>query len=84
MCAQTWENLLDVLVKPKFDLNEGLRSKNVSSQDMARLSEVFYESMGMSPLTQLFWSGSRLDGPSGVDGSCHGTAANLYSDGDYR
>jgi peptidyl-dipeptidase A len=86
MWAQNWEALLDLLMPDQklTNLTSALRARNYSTVDMVRHAEDFYTSLGLEPMTQSFWIHSQIDRPANSNGTCHGTAANMYQPGDYR
>ncbi|PSN55087.1 Angiotensin-converting enzyme, partial [Blattella germanica] len=61
-----------------------LQSKNYTTLSMLKRAEDFYTSLGLEPMTSSFWKNSILDKPRGYNGTCHGTAANMFKPGDYR
>ena len=86
MWAQNWEALLDLLVPGLKTINvtAALRARNYSTFDMVHNAEDFYMSLGLEPMTRSFWKHSHIERPVGNNGTCHGTAANMYQPGDYR
>jgi peptidyl-dipeptidase A len=86
MWAQNWEALLDLLLpnQKMMNLTSALRSQNYSTVDMVRHAEDFYTSLGLEPMTRSFWIHSQIERPADNIGTCHGTAANMYQQGDYR
>jgi peptidyl-dipeptidase A len=86
MWAQNWEALLDLLVPSQkmTNLTSALRSRNYTTVDMVRHAEDFYTSLGLEPMTRSFWIHSQIERPADRNGTCHGTAANMYQQEDYR
>jgi len=86
MWAQNWEALLDLLVPglQATNLTAVLHARNYSTFDMVHHAEDFYMSLGLEPMTHSFWKHSQIERPVGSNGTCHGTAANMYQPGDYR
>jgi len=86
MWAQNWEALLDLMVpgQQATNLTAVLRARNFSTFDMVHHAEDFYMSLGLEPMTHSFWKHSQIERPVGNNGTCHGTAANMYQPGDYR
>lgn len=89
MWAQNWESLIDIIWPLGLKANrnrvtEALRKKNDTVRDMVKRAEDFYVSMGLPPLPQAFWENSIFERGNNSDISCHGTAANMYKDNDYR
>ncbi|KAJ9582337.1 hypothetical protein L9F63_003325, partial [Diploptera punctata] len=86
MWAQKWEALLDLLLPGHrtTDLTTALRMKNYTTHSMLKCAEDFYTSLGLEPMTPTFWNKSILTKPAGYNGTCHGTAANMFVQDDYR
>jgi peptidyl-dipeptidase A len=86
MWAQNWEALLDLLLPGQkiTNLTSALRTRNYTITNMVRHAEDFYTSLGLEPMTHSFWIHSQLEKSSDSNGTCHGTAANMYQPGDYR
>jgi peptidyl-dipeptidase A len=86
MWSQNWEALLDLLLpnQKMLNLTSALRSRNYTTVDMVRHAEDFYTSLGLEPMTHSFWMHSQIERPTDNNGTCHGTAANMYQPGDYR
>jgi peptidyl-dipeptidase A len=86
MWAQNWEALLDLLLPNQniMNLTSALHSRNYSTVDMVRHAEDFYTSLGLERMTRSFWLYSQIERPANINGTCHGTAANMYRPGDYR
>ncbi|RZF33819.1 hypothetical protein LSTR_LSTR010367 [Laodelphax striatellus] len=84
--AQNWDNIMDVVapyLASKFDLDRVMRDdRKWSVLDMARRAEDFYASMGLPLMADKFWSHSVLENSNGRQ--CHGTAANMFDNDDYR
>lgn len=85
MYAQDWSLLIPDLLLPfaEVDINERIRATKWSPLDMVCRAEDFYTSMGLFPMTQEFWDRSVFDKNSNIS-KCHGSAANMFDDGDYR
>lgn len=83
MWAQNWGTLLDVIIKiePGHDITDHLQKKNYTVLDLVKRAEDFYVSMGFKPMTEAFWKYSKFGGNVSI---CHGTAANMFKDNDYR
>ncbi|XP_015110790.1 angiotensin-converting enzyme [Diachasma alloeum] len=84
--GQNWGALLDVLLPEKsvtLNITESLRNKNYSVLDMVKRSEDFYVSLGFPRLPKQFWKHSIFTrGDHGEN--CHGFAANMNKNGDFR
>lgn len=66
-----------------LNLDRNLRDTNWSSVDMVRRADDFYSSMGLPPMPYEFWTKSNFQ-QNGDFGKCHGTAANMFNNNDYR
>ncbi|XP_014245652.1 angiotensin-converting enzyme-like [Cimex lectularius] len=85
MWAQSWESLMDILLPAwTFDMDEKLRETVRKPEDMLKRSEEFYESIGLPPMTAKFWKYSQISPQTSNESSCHGTAADLFDENDYR
>ncbi|PNF34382.1 hypothetical protein B7P43_G14533 [Cryptotermes secundus] len=86
MWAQNWEALLDLLLPDQkmMNLTSALHARNYTTVDMVRHAEDFYTSLGLERMTHSFWTHSQIERPADNNGTCHGTAANMYQSGDYR
>ncbi|XP_015791405.1 angiotensin-converting enzyme isoform X2 [Tetranychus urticae] len=86
MWAQSWSSLGDLLTpfpnKPSVDITDNILAKNLSVVDMFRISERFFTSLGLKPMTDKFWKYSILERPSdGREMTCHASAWD-FCDGD--
>jgi peptidyl-dipeptidase A len=86
--AQDWSNLYPIL-KPAnadkgYDLTKILKERKTSPQDMVKMGERFYTSIGFEPLPQTFWNRSLFAKPRDRDVVCHASAWNLDSVDDLR
>lgn len=43
-----------------------------------------YISLGLPKMTEKFWKYSKLERDENNSSQCHGTAANMFNDDDYR
>lgn len=89
MWAQDWSNLFDLLVpypnKTSVDVTNNMKSQNYTPKSMFELSEEFYQSIGMIPLTKEFWNNSMIVRPSdGRKVVCHASAWDFYDGKDVR
>lgn len=85
MFAQDWSSLIPDLLLPfaEVDLNRRIIDTKWTVMDMIKRSEDFYTSLGLFPMTQEFWDRSVFEQSTNVS-KCHGSAANMFDDGDYR
>ncbi|XP_046592933.1 angiotensin-converting enzyme-like [Neodiprion lecontei] len=87
MWAQNWASLIDIIwprAKDNGSVTGALKRKNVTVTKMVKLAEDFYVSMGLPQLTSSFWENSVFERENRSEIACHGTAANMYRDNDYR
>ena len=89
MWGQSWTNLYEI-VEPfpeaslKLDVSDELIKQNYTAEKIFRLSEEFFTSLGMRPMTDEFWEKSMLVRPKGKDVVCHASAWNLNDRNDTR
>ncbi|KAJ8704540.1 hypothetical protein PYW07_011728 [Mythimna separata] len=82
--SQNWEPLADLLLPKTIDLDESIRKMNWTVMHMARRAEDFYQSLGLPAMTETFWRESVFARENNSDTRCHGTAADMFQDGDFR
>lgn len=84
MWAQNWK-LYEKLIIPFFEVNldENFEKTNWTNIDMVKRADDFYSSMGMPGMTKTFWEKSLFQ-KNGADVKCHGTAANMFLQDDFR
>ncbi|KAG8245217.1 hypothetical protein J6590_009295 [Homalodisca vitripennis] len=83
MWAQNWDSLLPLLLNSSLDVEAAFQAKKYKVEDMLRHAEDFYVSLGMEKMPPQFWSRSQILKPN-RSSSCHATAANMYTDDDFR
>nr|XP_049698818.1 angiotensin-converting enzyme-related protein [Helicoverpa armigera] len=81
--SQNWEPLADLLLPQTIDLDESIKKLNWTVLHMVRRAEDFYQSMGLPAMTDKFWRES-VFARENSDTRCHGTAADMFQDGDFR
>ncbi|XP_059062586.1 angiotensin-converting enzyme-like [Achroia grisella] len=81
--AQNWENLLDIIIPQTLNLDENIKKLNWTSIHMVKRAEDFYQSLGLPPMTDTFWRESIFRRENNAT-RCHGTAADMFKDGDFR
>ncbi|KAL5010883.1 hypothetical protein ScPMuIL_013188 [Solemya velum] len=89
MWAQTWQNIFDIVVPypnaEESDGNVALIKQDYDVMDMVHLADEFYQSMGLSPMTQEFWDNSIMVKPNDGRGfQCHASAFDIYNGHDFR
>ncbi|CAH1642953.1 unnamed protein product [Spodoptera littoralis] len=82
--SQNWEPLADLLLPRNIDLDENIRKLNWTVLHMAKRAEDFYQSLGLPAMTDTFWRESVFSRENNSDARCHGTAADMFQDGDFR
>ena len=87
MYAQNWEHIFDI-VKPftnvqNLDTTERLRKKNYTAEDIYKLAESFFVSIGLYKLPNSFWTKSVIKKIKGREMICHPSAWD-FSNGDVR
>ncbi|XP_023220413.1 angiotensin-converting enzyme-like isoform X3 [Centruroides sculpturatus] len=87
--GDNWESLGNfVLPYPNVtvpDITESMLKRNLTVKDMLKISERFYTSMGMFPMTKSFWKNSMFVRPQdkrAID--CHGSAFDFSINDDFR
>jgi peptidyl-dipeptidase A len=88
MWAQEWSFIYD-LMEPypgvsDLDVDNALKTKNYSPQEMVRSAEDFYVSLGMERLPDTFWERSQFSKPRDREVVCHASAWDLDADDDLR
>ncbi|KAL1132116.1 hypothetical protein AAG570_010074 [Ranatra chinensis] len=80
MWAQSWESLHPELAETIVDLDGAV--VNRSTNELFEIAQEFYTSIGFRNMPKNFWKNSKT--VRSENGSCHGTAANMYTKDDYR
>ncbi|MDQ3246680.1 MAG: M2 family metallopeptidase [Pseudomonadota bacterium] len=89
MWAQEWGNIYDI-VAPKgagdigYDLTDLLVKAKYTPEQMVRVGERFYTSLGLAPLPETFWQRSQITRPEGREVVCHASAWDLDNKDDLR
>lgn len=88
MWAQQWNNVYD-LVKPEdaeapYDLTQLVVESGMSEEDMVKVGEKFFTSLGFESLPETFWERSQFTQPRDRDVVCHASAWNLDGQDDIR
>lgn len=87
MYAQNWENIFDI-VKPftnvqNLDTTESLKKKNYTVEQIFKLAEHFFVSIGLYEMPDNFWRKSVLKKLKGTEMVCHPSAWD-FSNGNVR
>lgn len=84
MWAQDWHLYHDLIIPfSEVDLKKNIKNTNWTSIDMVKRADDFYASLGMPGMSMKFWQHSFFEKSKDVK-KCHGTAANMYIEDDYR
>ncbi|XP_055595947.1 angiotensin-converting enzyme-like [Uranotaenia lowii] len=83
MWSQNWEVYSSNLVPHSVDIEAMFRAANWTGKELVKRAEDFYSSMGLPMMTKSFWERSVFERNENVS-KCHGTAANMYEEGDFR
>ncbi|KAI5643703.1 angiotensin-converting enzyme domain-containing protein [Phthorimaea operculella] len=81
--SQNWEPLISFITPRAVDLDQKIQALNWTTQHILKRAEDFYQSLGLPPMTDKFWSQSVFAKEKDKT-RCHGTAADMFQDGDYR
>lgn len=88
MWAQEWAALYDVLEPypgvSDLDVDNTLKTKEYSPQEMVRSAENFYVSLGMPRLPDTFWTRSQFSKPRDREVQCHASAWGMDGGNDLR
>ncbi|KAI8441442.1 hypothetical protein MSG28_015042 [Choristoneura fumiferana] len=81
--AQNWDSIADLILPQTVDLDKSLKSSNWTALKLVKHAEDFYQSLGLPAMTAAFWRESVFERET-PDTRCHGTAADMFKDGDFR
>ena len=86
--AQDWSYLFDI-VKPEFsdlgyDLDQLVQKNTDGPEDIVRIAENFFISLGFDPLPETFWERSMFSEPEDHKAVCHASAWDLDDKDDLR
>lgn len=89
MWGRFWINIYPLLVpypdQPDIDVTHTMLDQNYTVDQMFRMGDEFFTSMGLKPLLDTFWSRSMLERPQdGREIVCHPTAWDFYDGKDFR
>ncbi|XP_069364028.1 angiotensin-converting enzyme-like [Maniola hyperantus] len=82
--SQNWEPLADLILPKVINLDDRIKAAGWTVDDMIKRAEDFYVSLGLPPMTKKFWRESVLSRENHGKARCHGTAADMFQDGDFR
>ncbi|MFC6635083.1 M2 family metallopeptidase [Microbulbifer taiwanensis] len=88
MWAQEWGNVYELVkdddMEAPYDLTELVVESGMSEQDMVKVGEKFFTSLGFKPLPETFWERSQFTQPRDRDVVCHASAWNMDGQDDIR
>ena len=88
MWAQQWQDRLDDVMPypdtPLINLTKVLIEKKFTIHQLYKLSESFFTSIGLYPMTPKFWARSMFEKPIDRNAVCHASAFDLGYHNDYR
>ncbi|CAH2084067.1 unnamed protein product [Euphydryas editha] len=82
--SQNWEPLANMILPRDINLDERMKSLNWTVKEMVNKAEDFYTSLGLPSMTETFWRESVFSRENHSLARCHGTAADMFKNGDYR
>ncbi|CAH2238005.1 jg10330 [Pararge aegeria aegeria] len=82
--SQNWEPLADLILPNPINLDDRIKNLGWSVDDMIKRAEDFYTSLGLPGMTETFWRKSVYTREKHKMARCHGTAADMFKDGDFR
>jgi len=89
MWAQSWSNIADILKpypnKPSINVTGEMIKQGWTPTKMFQKADDFFQSMGLDPMPEKFWTGSILEKPAdGRELTCHASAWDFYNGEDFR
>jgi len=89
MWAQSWSNIADILKpypnKPSINVTGEMIKQGWTPTKMFQKADDFFQSMGLDPMPEKFWTGSILEKPDdGRELTCHASAWDFYNGEDFR
>merc|ERR1711994_885620 len=89
MWAQSWNNIADILkpfpAKPSINVTGAMLEQGWDQRKMFEKADEFFQSMGLQPMPEKFWSGSIIKKPEdGRELTCHASAWDFYNGEDFR
>lgn len=88
--GQDWSGIEDLVLPPGVqeakadDLEARLRARETTPEDMVRIAESFYTSLGFDPLPEIFWERSMFVRPRDRHAQTHGMAYDMCDGEDFR
>ncbi|ELU13139.1 hypothetical protein CAPTEDRAFT_175968 [Capitella teleta] len=88
MWSQSWGNIEEFVrpapEKPGLDVTEEMIRQGYTPLKMFELSEEFFTSLGLIPMTEKFWDDTMMVKPDDRDVVCHASAWDFYNQEDFR
>jgi peptidyl-dipeptidase A len=89
MWAQDWSNVYDIVAPkntsgPGYDVTNLLKERGITPQEMVRIGERFFTSLGMPKLPETFWQRSLIVKPRDREVVCHASAWVIDNKNDVR
>jgi peptidyl-dipeptidase A len=88
--GQDWSGIEDLVLPPGIphakasDLEARLRDRGIAAEEMVRIAESFYTSLGFEPLPETFWERSMFVRPRDRHAQTHGMAYDMFDGHDVR
>ncbi|XP_026316262.1 angiotensin-converting enzyme-like [Hyposmocoma kahamanoa] len=82
--SQNWEPLADLITEKTIDLEASINELKWTVIKMIKMAEDFYRSLGLPDLPDSFWEKSVFSRRTYESARCHGMAADMYKQDDYR
>ncbi|XP_052742901.1 angiotensin-converting enzyme [Bicyclus anynana] len=82
--SQQWDSLADLILPSVINLDDRIKNLGWTVDDMIKHAEDYYISMGLPAMTKTFWRESVITRDSHKKARCHGTAADMFKNGDFR
>jgi peptidyl-dipeptidase A len=82
--GQDWSGIEDLVLPPNMpdakasDLEARLRDRGIAAEELVRIAESFYTSLGFEPLPETFWERSMFVRPRDRHAQTHGMAYDMY------
>lgn len=88
--GQDWSGIEDLVLPPGMpdakvsDLEARIRERKIAAEELVRLAENFYTSLGFEPLPKTFWQRSMFVRPRDRHAQTHAMAYDMYDGQDVR
>lgn len=82
MWSQTWGEIYSLVepykVNSSLDVTKAMQDKNITIEEIFRITESFFVLLGMEKLPKKFVERSLIRKPEGLDVECHASAWDMY------